>query len=412
MDNLSVHVQSGDITQESTDAIVVVSNPDLDIERGGGAGAAIMKAGGNIVEQECKEHPPLLPGKVSMTSAGKFELRAKKLIHYVPTDLINDQTLSKAVVDCLDAAENQGMSSISFPAIGTGKLGVSPDRCAKAMLKGAISFSKQRPTSLHLIRIVVYQQAMIKDFVSVLEEITGQTKEKDEVKEVGVFRRIGNYLGFSHEPEKEKEPLKESLQPSKISLHVYCRQLNHLTEAKKAIDELVSKNCIKKEIEKPIIAYVGESQMSEIHSVELRFQTKITVEKPICRIILHGNSDDVLGAISAIHTILDKVKDMENERSKVETIVKNITWQYWSEAKEGFVPYSKDANARIETAYNNNEKTVTFQENGKTFTLNLFTNTVKGENGEARVKRKDLRIEENGKTFSLLLLFVHFSFFD
>ena len=63
---------------------------------------------------------------------------------------------------CLQEAENKGISSISSPAIGTGNLGISAKSCADAMLSAIRDFSDKQPTSLQLIKMVVFQTEMIK----------------------------------------------------------------------------------------------------------------------------------------------------------------------------------------------------------------------------------------------------------
>lgn len=77
--SLCFKVHPGDISKETTDAIVVISNEDLDIGRGGGAGAAILKEGGQSIQDECFQKGPQPPGSVVMTNAGN--LKARSILH-------------------------------------------------------------------------------------------------------------------------------------------------------------------------------------------------------------------------------------------------------------------------------------------------------------------------------------------
>jgi poly [ADP-ribose] polymerase 10/14/15 len=59
------------------------------------------------------------------------------------------------VADCLNKAEKHGLTSISFPAIGTGNLGYPKDRAASVMMEEVAKFYKQ-PRCLKTVVIVLY----------------------------------------------------------------------------------------------------------------------------------------------------------------------------------------------------------------------------------------------------------------
>lgn len=67
------------------------------------------------------------------------------------------QILKGIFKDCLDRAEDTGLTSISFPAIGSGNLGFPKDLAASAMLDEIIAFSsKTQPKLLKEIMIILY----------------------------------------------------------------------------------------------------------------------------------------------------------------------------------------------------------------------------------------------------------------
>ena len=117
--SLCFQVQPGDITKETTDAIAVVSNSQLDLSTSG-AGSAILRSGGGSIAKECSENAPQTPGSVVITSAGN--LTARYLFHIVPSDRF-PADMSSCLTQCLQEAERKRISSISFPAVGTGILG-------------------------------------------------------------------------------------------------------------------------------------------------------------------------------------------------------------------------------------------------------------------------------------------------
>jgi O-acetyl-ADP-ribose deacetylase len=125
--NDRVLVKVGDITAETTDAIVNAANWTL--LGGGGVDGAIHDKGGAAILEECKkirkeEYPNGLPtGKAVMTSGGK--LKAKYVIHTVgPIYGQNRGRDAELLADCyknsLAIAEANNLETIAFPSISTG----------------------------------------------------------------------------------------------------------------------------------------------------------------------------------------------------------------------------------------------------------------------------------------------------
>lgn len=391
MDELSVHVQSGDITQETTEAIVVISNHELDLQYGGGAGAAILKAGGFALERECQRHPTLQPGDVCMTSAGRGSLQVSKLIHYVPSSgSLNKAELTKAVLDCLQFAEQKGLSSISFPAIGTGNLGVNADRCAKAMLEAFRDFSKSNPKSVQLVRVVIFQKSMVKSFYSQIREFVGEVPDKKE--NPGLLRKFTNYIGVTSEEDREGE--KEHDESSEIVLRVYSGHQGQLDVAVRAITEMINDNCKRQVIHNEAIPHMDQNHRRKIRTLERQFDCRIQVEVAVSRIIVEGNNEDILGALSKIHDILHDVADRVKRREQEELIAKDVEWLY--ETQDGLTPYSKESNAKIEFAFRNKKKEVTFEESGEELKIIFSRKEEISRDGRTRVTRKS----QNGKNWT------------
>ncbi|XP_077869669.1 macro domain-containing protein lin2902-like, partial [Saccoglossus kowalevskii] len=159
---ITVEVQRGDITAENTDIIVNCCSGN--IGKGGGVTNAIMSAGGSAVKQACAAYTNQPKGSVCETVSGK--LRCKKLYHLVNTTA---SQLGNSIVKCLTMAENSGMTSIAFPAAGTGSHGIPPQDCADAIFDGIKSFVQQcQPRSLKLVHVTVFQQQHLTVFHSAM----------------------------------------------------------------------------------------------------------------------------------------------------------------------------------------------------------------------------------------------------
>jgi O-acetyl-ADP-ribose deacetylase (regulator of RNase III) len=135
--NNRVIVTVGDITAEEVDAIVNAANSTL--LGGGGVDGAIHRGGGSKIVEECREirrtqYPSGLPtGKAVITTAGR--LPAKHVIHTVGPVYGQDKPEDALLADCyensLTLASENGLATISFPAISTGVYGYPKNAAAR-----------------------------------------------------------------------------------------------------------------------------------------------------------------------------------------------------------------------------------------------------------------------------------------
>ncbi|OGY21055.1 MAG: hypothetical protein A2126_04485 [Candidatus Woykebacteria bacterium GWB1_45_5] len=130
----------GDITQISADAIVNAANTKL--QHGGGVAAAIVRAGGEIIQEEGDDTGWCDIGKAVVTGAGK--LPAKCVIHvptidYTTGKKANLTDIKKGVLAALEIAKNTGCKSVAFPLLGAGVVGLPINEVANAMKEAADS---------------------------------------------------------------------------------------------------------------------------------------------------------------------------------------------------------------------------------------------------------------------------------
>jgi O-acetyl-ADP-ribose deacetylase (regulator of RNase III) len=137
--NKEIEVIRGDITEADTEAIVNAANNHFWM--GAGVAGAIKRKGGVEIEQEAVSKGPVKVGEAVITGGGK--LKAKCVIHAagMGQDLQTDATkVKEATKNSLKLAESHEISSIAFPAIGTGVGGFPVEECAEIMVREAASF--------------------------------------------------------------------------------------------------------------------------------------------------------------------------------------------------------------------------------------------------------------------------------
>jgi len=176
-----VAIIQGDITQQTTDAIVNAANPSL--MGGGGVDGAIHRAGGPAILEECKkivDRQGRLPtGKAVITTAGS--LKAQYVIHTVGPVWHGGsgneaELLDSAYYECLKLATESKLTSISFPSISTGAYGYPVDEAARIAINTVFSFLKEQVTSLKDVVFVLFDSRTYQSYCSALQEVIGSSQ--------------------------------------------------------------------------------------------------------------------------------------------------------------------------------------------------------------------------------------------
>jgi O-acetyl-ADP-ribose deacetylase (regulator of RNase III) len=169
-----VFFEAGDITQQSTDAIVNAANSGL--MGGGGVDGAIHRAGGPAILEECRKivardgHLP--PGEAVQTTGGK--LPAAFVIHTVGPvwrDGMQGESgvLANAYRNSLRLADRLGLHTLAFPAISTGVYGY-PAEAAAAMAVCTVIDELGNARNVHQVRFVLFSPDMLSVFVQAAKD--------------------------------------------------------------------------------------------------------------------------------------------------------------------------------------------------------------------------------------------------
>jgi len=166
----------GDITQQTTEAIVNAANSSL--MGGGGVDGAIHRAGGPAILEECKQivarRGRLPTGEAVITTSGN--LKAKYVIHTVGPvwhggSKGEPELLASAYQESLKLAAENKLGSISFPSISTGVYGYPVSQGAKVAIGSTTNFLQQSTTSLKEVVFVLFDPRTFDAYSSALQEI-------------------------------------------------------------------------------------------------------------------------------------------------------------------------------------------------------------------------------------------------
>jgi len=170
INNTVLELVQGDITEQTTDAIVNAANAAFQL--GGGVAGTIRRKGGPAIQEECNRIGGTYVGGAVITSGGN--LAAKYVIHAVGPihgDEHEDSKLKDATLNSLKLADQKGLKSIAFPAISTGIFGFPKDRCATIMLSTTIAYL-EGPTTLTKVVYCLYDQKTHEIFEHALGSLT------------------------------------------------------------------------------------------------------------------------------------------------------------------------------------------------------------------------------------------------
>jgi O-acetyl-ADP-ribose deacetylase (regulator of RNase III) len=176
-----VFIIQGDITKQTTDAVVNAANPSL--MGGGGVDGAIHRAGGPAILEECQkivaQQGRLPTGKAVITTGGN--LKAQYVIHTVGPIWHGGsgneaELLRSAYYECLKLATENKLASIAFPSISTGAYGYPVDEAAKIAVSTVVSFLKGQPTSLKEVVFVLFDSRTYQSYRSALQEVMSNSK--------------------------------------------------------------------------------------------------------------------------------------------------------------------------------------------------------------------------------------------
>jgi O-acetyl-ADP-ribose deacetylase (regulator of RNase III) len=165
IESLKVSIVEGDICDREVDAIVNAANSHLWM--GGGVAGAIKRRGGREVEREAVAQGPIDIGESVATEAG--ELKARYVIHaaVMGPDLATDaEKIRRATESALSLAEQMGLESIAFPALGTGVGGFPVEECARIM-RDALRRHVSGQTTLRAVEFVLFGRDAYEAFARV-----------------------------------------------------------------------------------------------------------------------------------------------------------------------------------------------------------------------------------------------------
>jgi len=172
INNATLELVQGDITQQGTDAIVNAANPTL--LGGGGVDGAIHRGAGPQLLEECRTLGGCKTGDAKITKG--YNLKAKHVIHTVGPVYRRDgkqapELLASAYRRSLEVAGEKNLKSVAFPSISTGAYGYPLTEAAPIALKTVADYLKKHP-DIELVRFVLFDGKTLGVYEEALKKLS------------------------------------------------------------------------------------------------------------------------------------------------------------------------------------------------------------------------------------------------
>ncbi|XP_039883588.1 protein mono-ADP-ribosyltransferase PARP14-like isoform X2 [Simochromis diagramma] len=282
-EGLDILLTKGNIEATMTEVIVNSVPPNLNLNRGAVSKAILRAAGPKLQQSINAQGATGNVGEIIVTEG--CQLKNKKVFHTVAPHWDNGQCTSEKCLqgifmDCLDMAENNNLTSISLPAIGTGDLCFPTAVVASLMLDKILEFSKKRkPKHLKKVHIVLYP--------SDRQCIQAFTDE---------FKKFPNASGRPFSKLTSTSDMHET-KMGNVTIQIVTGDIT-----KETTDIIVNSSnesfSLKSGVSKAILDAAGEAVEEECHNVGAKSNPGMIMTQPgnlKCKKILHvvGESDPV-----------------------------------------------------------------------------------------------------------------------
>jgi O-acetyl-ADP-ribose deacetylase (regulator of RNase III) len=168
-----VQVVREDITELEVDAFVYYAQSDLAL--GSGFGGAITVRGGAAIQKELDELAaggPLATGDAVVSGGGK--LRAEYIIHAMGPRFREDgieEKLFDTMKRVLSLAEEKGVKTLAFPAMGAGYYGIPLPICSRVMFE-ALQDHLDGETGIQEVIIALFDASQFKAFQTAMAALS------------------------------------------------------------------------------------------------------------------------------------------------------------------------------------------------------------------------------------------------
>ena len=376
---LTVELVHGEITEENTDAIVVVGNESLNF--GGAVGRAIIRKEGASFKKKVKKNGP----QKQMTKLlSTTKMPSKHVLHLVPpsADYPSYKDMLKATSQLFVDAEKHKLQSISVPAIGSGSLNYPPQKSASIILLAiADSYMMKKRSSLRKVRIVIFEEPMLETFreeiMKILESPETYLENLDDYKGImdwmkgrgkAALHRIKKF--FTNSVTSPSNPANSWANPGKmkasmvrprkanefddVTFLIYSTDQRNIQKAKNRIEKMVNDNIALVTTKKPGFAKLSAKQKTDIEIKARSSDVSVKFEED-GTLTFVGYHEDTSKIMDYCHEVVLEKTEEDSQIEEGNLMAEIVQWVAVADNNRR-TEYEPEVNMGIEEAYKNDEK--------------------------------------------------------
>ena len=377
---IQVQVINGDITDDSSDAIVNPTNSEIQLT-GPGVSGALLRKGGEELQRVCNtltsQGLRLEEGKVLHTPA-TGALKCKFVFHIL-FESKDPKKLLKTITACLHKAEELKCNSIAFPAIGTGTHGSDTDPTAKIMMKAIHQFSTSRMTHVTCVHIVIVLPEIYQPFVAAFND-------PGVLSHPGFWQRTKDFVGSflptwaasTDGSMENSENLAisqltslhcEQMMYREIRLVIYGETQEAVKRAAQRLQKLVDEQFITDTVASPIVKKLTQSEINHLKYTGKEMHVELDINlAPLNSIRLKGDTANVHKMKEYINETLSNLEKRIFRQREAENMQKLIQWKRMDSQES---EYDTLENYEIEQAHSANKPSYTHLDTAEHYTIDF-----------------------------------------
>lgn len=305
INNVKLNLKRGLIQEEKSDAIVNTISPERDLSIGE-ISKAIFKTAGKAIQSDVygyRSYGDRSYGDIIETKG--HGLSAKYVFHAIcrRKETGSDKILRDIIFDCLSMAQKRTLSSISFPAIGTGVLKFGREEVAKIMIDTAVNFAQINPETCMDIHFVIYPEdkKTYKVFDDKLKSVQGGVRHS----------HYSNSSTQGFQPTSDHRDHKAELRTGQPYIELTSAFEETTREAKAWIVRALFTPIDKIIIQNNFIQHFGQREYTELVNVQQKWNVSIdeSFDNGLASIVIIGAYKNVNAAGLEVECMCCKVQE-------------------------------------------------------------------------------------------------------
>ncbi|XP_077330864.1 protein mono-ADP-ribosyltransferase PARP9-like [Lithobates pipiens] len=358
-----------------TTIIVNSLGADLKVNAGQVSRAILAKAGPKLQQEVTSKAKFLNPLPIMIPTAG-YNLSCWGVYHVILDinyGISRLDVLKQAITQCLFTAYNYASPSISFPALGTGTIGLSKKDVAEVMMNTVLTFAVENPCSMD-VYFVIYPQdtetyKAFRDRWKTYEwnkNTTSATKQRDPTPDIG---------DASSNSRDSKIPC----------LIINAESDEDAEEAKAWLENVLYTHPIS--IHNNLVLLLGQEEhdiLSSSDFPDVFIEEKLSNGK--CLLEIDGPQQEKIKGVIKVEQLLLNVQEKHAVTLEEELVEAAVVWFY--ENAGGAWRYPAKANREIEKAFvTQSDLTLNSEPH---HTICMKSPTAKGRDGSFWLERRPL----------------------